>query len=269
MIKKISLILAVSGLLMACWAGLLVNLETKNLKEKSSMQTMKMYISGKKINMDIFSEEQKGGTIFRGDKDLFWAIDHQKKEYTEITKEMMEQMGQSMGAAFKQMEEQMANMPPEQRAMMEQMMKGQMQMMSQTASEPATLKKTGEKKKVSGYSCTKYEQYRGKEKVREMWMTDWKNIKNGKEALEAFEAMNKFFKGLIEAYKDSPFAQMLDNPYSLANELNGFPVLTTEIEGGVATHETLFKNIQNVSIPGDKFNPPQGYTINKPEMKEE
>ena len=269
MIKRIFLILAVSGILMACWAGLLVNLETKNLKEKKSMQTMKMYISGKKINMDVFSEEHKGSTIFRGDKDLFWAIDHQKKEYTEITKEMMEQMGQSMGTAFKQMEEQMANMPPEQRVMMEQMMKGQMQMMSQATSEPTTLKKTGQKKKISGYSCTKYELYRGKEKVREMWMTGWKNIKNGKEALESFEAMSKFFKSLIEAYKDSPFAQMMDNPYSHANELNGFPVLTTEIDDGVATYETLFKDIQKKSISGDKFNPPKGYKVNKPDMKEE
>ena len=269
MIKKLFLVFMVSGLIMASWAGLLVNLETKNLKEKKQVQTMKMYISGKNINMDIIAEEHKGTTIFRGDKELFWAIDHEKKEYTEITKEMMEKMGQSMGNAMKQMEEQMANMPPEQRAMMEQMMKGQMQMMSQAASEPTTLKKTSEKKKISGYSCTKYELLRGTEKVREMWMTDWKNIKDGKEALEAFEAMSRFFKSLIEAYKDSPFARMMDNPYSHANELNGFPVLIVEINGGVATYETLFKSFQKKSIPKDSFNPPKGYKLNKQEMKEE
>lgn len=269
MIKKFFLVFTVSGFIMVCWAGLLVNLETKNLKEKKPLQTLKMYISGKKINMDIISEEHKGTTIFRGDKELFWAIDHEKKEYTEITREMMEQMGQSMGDAFKQMEEQMANMPPEQRAMMEQMMKGQMQMMSQAASEPTTLKKTGEKKKISGYSCTKYEVLRGTEKVREMWMMDWNNIKDGKEALEAFEAMSRFFKSLIETCKDTPFAQMLDNPYSKANKLNGFPVLTVEIDGGVATYETVFKSIQKKSIPKDKFSPPKGYKLNKQDMKEE
>jgi hypothetical protein len=102
-----------------------------------------------------------------------------------------------------------------------------------------------------------------------MWMTDWKNIKDGKEALEAFEAMSKFFKSLVEAYKDGPFAQMMDNPYSHANELNGFPVLTVEIDGGEATYETLFKNIQKKSIAKDTFNPPKGYKLNKQEMKEE
>lgn len=269
MIKKLFLVLAVSGFMMVTWAGLLVNLETKNLKEKKPVQTMKMYISGKNINMDILAEEHKGTTIFRGDKELFWSIDHDKKEYTEIDKEMMEQMGQSMGDAMKQMEEQMANMPPEQRAMMEQMMKGQMQMMTQAASEPTTLKKTSEKKKISGYSCTKYEFFRGAEKVREMWMTDWNNIKEGKEAVEAFEAMSRFFKSLIEAFKDSPFAQMMDNPYSHANKLNGFPVLTVEIDGGVATYETVFKNFEKKNIPKDTFDPPKGYKLNKQEMKEE
>lgn len=269
MVKKTFIAFMVSGLLIACWAGLIVDLETKNLKEKKSVQTMKMYISGEKINMEHHTEEHKGSTIFRGDKDLFWTIDHQNKEYTEVTKEMMKKMGQSMNAAFKQMEEQMANLPPEQRAMMEQMMKGQMQTVSQASSEPTIFKKTGEKKKISGYSCTKYELYRGKEKAREMWMTDWKNIKNGKEALAAFKAMSHFFKSLIDAYKDSPFVRALDNPYSYANELNGFPVLTTEIECGVANYEILFKDIQKKSIPGDKFNPPKGYKINKPDMKEE
>lgn len=267
MIKKLFLVLMVSGLIMASWAGLLVNLETKNLKEEKQVQTMKMYISGKNINMDVMSEEHKGTTIFRGDKELFWTIDHEKKEYTEITKEMMDQMGRSMGDAMKQMEEQMANMPPEQRAMMEQMMKGQM--MSQAASEPTTLKKTSEKKKISGYSCTKYELLRGTEKVYEMWMTDWKNIKNGKELMAAFQAMSQFFMSLIEASKDSPFIQEIDNPYSYANELNGFPVLTRSIEDGVVTYEAMLKGVEKKSIPKGKFNPPKGYKLNKQEMKEE
>ena len=269
MIKKLFLLFTVSGFIMVTWAGLLVNLETKNLKEKKPVQSMKMYISGKNINMDVLTEEHKGATIFRGDKELFWAIDHDKKEYTEIDKKMMEQMGQSMGTAMKQMEEQMANMPPEQRAMMEQMMKGQMQMMTQAASEPTTLKKTGEKKKISGYKCTKYELLRGTEKVYEMWMTDWKNIKEGKELMAAFKVMSQFFMSLIEAYKDSPFIQAIDNPYSYANELNGFPVLTRSIEDGVVTYEATLKGVEKKSIPKDTFNPPKGYKLNKQEMKEE
>lgn len=269
MIKKIFIVFIISGFIMTCHSGLLVNLETKNLGDKKSVQTMKMYISGKNINMDILSREYTGTTIFRGDKELFWSIDHDKKEYTEINKEMMEQMGRSMGDAFKQMEEQMANMPPEQRAMLEQVMKGQMQMMDQGASEPVTLKKTNEKKKISGYHCTKYEVLRGTEKVREIWMTDWKNIKDGNEALEAFEAMGTFFKSLIESYKDSPLIQMLDNPYSHANKMNGFPVLTVEIDEGEATYETLFKNIEKKSISKDRFNPPKGYRLNEQRMGEE
>jgi hypothetical protein len=258
-------VFAICGWTMACQAGLVINMESRDLREGKAAQTMKMYISGKMINMDVVTEEHKGTTIFRGDKDLFWTIDHQNKEYTEITRETMEAMGRSMGAALDQMKEQMANMPAEQRAMMEQMMQGQTEMMNQAASKPLTLKKTGKKKKIGGFACTLYECYQGEEKVREMWMTDWKGITGGTEATEAFEAMSRFFKSLVETHKNSPFAQMLDNPYAQANTVNGFPVLVTEIENGVAAYETLFKGIEKMSVKADIFEPPKGYKRNVPQ----
>jgi hypothetical protein len=68
-------------------------------------------------------------------------IDHQKKQYSEITIAEIQEVGKSMAA---QMEQQMANMPPQVREKMAGMMGGAM--------GDATLTK-GEAKTVAGYPC--------------------------------------------------------------------------------------------------------------------
>src|SRR5580700_10156389 len=69
--------------------------------------------------------------IFRGDLNRLWSIDAQKRTYTEMTAETMQQMaGQMAGAsaqlaaAMAQMQAQLSKLPPEQRAQMEAMMAG-------------------------------------------------------------------------------------------------------------------------------------------------
>ena len=60
--------------------------------------------------------------IFRDD--LFLMINHDDKTYTVIDEATLEQIGSRMSAAMTKMEAQLAQMPPEQRAMMEKMMQG-------------------------------------------------------------------------------------------------------------------------------------------------
>jgi hypothetical protein len=79
------------------------------------------------------------------------AIDHKKKEYSEITLAEMEaamkQAAAKMEEASKQMEQQMASMPPAMREKMEQMMGG-------AASSVKVTK--GSARQVAGYSCQDY-----------------------------------------------------------------------------------------------------------------
>ncbi|MCI0472158.1 MAG: DUF3617 domain-containing protein, partial [Ignavibacteria bacterium] len=248
-LNKLCISIITCGIISSCLAnGLVINLTAKSMREKENIQNSIIYISGKNMNMQVYSGENTGYMIFRGDKELFWAVNPKDKECTEITKAAMEKMGQSMSSALAQMEAQMATMPPEQRAMMEQMMKSQMGMGSRNKTEETVIKKTSEKKQVNGYSCVKYEAYKGSEKTRDLWVTDWQNFKHGKEASEAFQTMAEFFKSLMEAFKDNPFIQSFDNPYSQTSTLNGFPVMTLEYEDGKAVLEVSFKSIEKKAL---------------------
>jgi len=70
------------------------------------------------------------------------TIDHQKKEYSEIT---LEEMEQTMKAASAQMEEMMAKIPPQMRE----------QMAGRFGGGDVSVTK-GESRTVAGYSCTNY-----------------------------------------------------------------------------------------------------------------
>ncbi len=267
MLNKATISLIISSLLFSTFAGgMVLHFEAKNLKSESSVQKGVMYIQGKSITMKMGGEDNKAFTIFRGDKELIWAVDDQKKEYTEIDKETIEKLGQVMNTAMKQMEAQLANVPPEQRAMVKEMMKKQMQPAQSSEKIKMSFVNTGKKKKINGYPCTKYEVLREKEMVREMWITEWANFKNSKETVEAFKTMSDFFTSLMEAFKNSPFINSLDNPYSYNKKLNGFPVEVTELDDGKPSLITTLKNSEKKNISANLFEPPKGYKLNKPDL---
>jgi len=114
---------------------------------KDGATTATSYYSSEKMRTgDALNE-----TIVEYGPGKITAIDHKKKEYSEITLEEMEaamkQAAAKMEAANKQMEQQMASMPPEMRAKMEQMMGG--------AASAVTVTKGGTRQ-VAGYSCQDY-----------------------------------------------------------------------------------------------------------------
>lgn len=267
-IKKLCIFccFVLNGLLFA--DGLVLQFETRNIGETKDLQKGSMYISGENIRMQIVAQENKNYTIFRADKQLLWAIDDQRKEYSEITKESIKSMGQKVNTAMQQMEAQMAQMPPEQRAMMEQMMKGQVGAMQNKPME-LTFKNTNRKKTINNYPCTGYEEYRDNVMVRELWVTPWNNFASSADVLAAFKAMGAFFNELVETFKNNPFMKGLDNPYSYNETLNGFPVVVREFEDGKATLETEFKQGEKKNLDANLFLPPKGYTMKKLETGDE
>lgn len=251
--------------------GIVADFEMKNLASREPPVVQNFFISGNMITMHLGSSEGKGTVIYRGDKSLMWIIDDRKKEYSEMTKETMEEMGRNVSSAMDQMKAQMATMPPEQRAMIEKMMKGQMEQLQASSAGaktvPLAFKKTGARKTINGYACEKYDVSRGGETLREMWITDWKNMRDFQETSTAFESMGNFFKGMMDALKDSPFAQSMDNPYSHTVELNGFPVMTTELKNGVPVMEITMKSMRKTNLTDEVFLPPKGYKANTSMLK--
>jgi GLPGLI family protein len=192
--------------------------------------------------------------VFRMDKQKMIAVDTKGKTYWEKTFAELEERAKAASAKMddqsKELQEQMKNMPKEQREMMEKMMGGQM------GGKPGNVQmvKTSETKKISGFSCAKFEAKEGAKVLMTIWAT--KEVK-GFEALrkdyEEFSrritAMNPLFmKGLIDAMF----------------KIEGFPIQT---DWGQMS--TLVTKVEQRSTPESEFAVPAGYTLKEAPSDEE
>jgi hypothetical protein len=81
-----------------------------------------------------------------------------------------------------QMEAAMKDMPPDQQEKMREIMRQKMPGAGGGKYVEPVLKKAGEVN-VNGVSCTKYDVFRGDEKVRQHCFANWNSIEGGKEMM--------------------------------------------------------------------------------------
>jgi hypothetical protein len=111
---------AVLGSPMAAGAGILV---TERTITGTTAQTGRVQIEGSRMRVEsLGTEGPRQTTIFDGGRQVLWIVNDDQKTYREMTKADMDRVGGQMAGAMAQRQEQMKNMPPEQRAMMEKMM---------------------------------------------------------------------------------------------------------------------------------------------------
>jgi len=198
--------------------------------------------------------------IFDGTSQVMRMLNLDKKTYAEITKADVEKLGGQVNAAMAQMQEQMKNMPPEQRAMIEQMMKARGGLRGAPApaqAAPVEYKPAGSDK-VGQWSCMKYEGFRGQEKIAEVCTVDPKEFGLTASDFEVTKQMAEFFKALVP---QGAAQQFTINP--AAPEQQGFPgvpVRRTNFQNGKVSSVTEIKEFRRESFPASAFEVPAGFT---------
>ena len=61
------------------------------------------------------------------------------------------------------------------------------------------LRKTGEQAEHNGYPCVRYEVVRDGRAIRELWVTDWRNVEGGDEVIDLFLEMSAFFEEMLDS----------------------------------------------------------------------
>lgn len=201
-------------------------------------------------------EDGQNAVIIRLDKEKMLVVDNKEKTYQEMTfaemETMMKGVGSKMQEAMKQMEKEMANMPEEQRKMVEQMMGKNPMKKGETKVD---VKKTGETKTISKYSCTKYVLKGGDDDVTTVWAT--KDISDFKVMQKDMQEFGK----RMAAMMPENLAARIDRSI---NEIDGFPVRTEMKDGTTMTVTSVEKR----STPVSEFEAPSGYKKEKPPMME-
>jgi len=242
-------------------AGAIFEIERKDMSESAPrIERARATIDGNFLRLD--TEYQGGDTpnasvIFQGDRQIMLALDHSRKEVIQFDREALRKVGDQVSQAMKEMEKQMAGLPPEQRKMMEEMMKGKLPTAAPTAPGPNfDVKKTSEQGTTNGYPWTKYEVYRDGEKVREHLVTEWSELEMGEGMLGVFEDMGQFMRELTDSMGGMV---PMENPFEEVSNLNGFPVVSRDFKGETVTSEAILKTVSVVEVDLDKFKAPAGY----------
>jgi hypothetical protein len=239
--RKPPVLLLALGLATAAHAGVVVTSVQKDLADPKQSFTFKLYVDKGKARMET-SISPDNSYIYRADKSVIWLVDGRAKTYTEVTEKDIEAMANTM----KMMQEQMANLPPEQRAMMEKMMPG-------IGSAPKMTFKKGATGKAGNFACTNYEMFRDGKKFAEACYADPKMIGF---AEEDFKTLRSLAKPVEKFAKD--FAALFPQP-EVAGAPEGVPVKTIVFQEGRPQSETVVQEVKKESLEGSLYDLPKGY----------
>jgi hypothetical protein len=162
------------------------------------------------------------------------------------------------------MQEAVAEMPPEQRALAEQMMQRQFPAAA-AAKLPDTINALGSHGTVAGIRCQNYEVVRGGRKVRELCVSEWDDLEGGQETARALQDVANFFEEMRQAYAGVGGMDVFDRQQELfghMNELDGYPIMYRDFDAsGALIRESQLTAVRSRELSADFFNPPQGYTL--------
>ncbi len=239
-------------------AGSVYELATRTMRG-DEIDRMTFYEDGDQSRMDQNGTATGSMTVIFKEEG-FYVIDHAQKNYILMDKAMLDQIGTQISEAMKQMEAQLAAMPPEQRAMVEQMMEGGLPGMGSgqgMGKGPVLdIQPVGEGRWKS-YDCRKYEMLEDGVKIQEMCVTDYSEIDSSGALRKSFKEMGEFMSQLFDSM---PFGgQGVRNPLEMINEIDGFPVHAKDFESGVAVTETTLESVAQRDIDASMFELPAGY----------
>jgi hypothetical protein len=216
-------------------------------------QTHRVQIDAKRMRAEAVGPDGgKTVVVFDGTREVMMLIDDAKKSYTEMTKADIDALGAQMSGVMAQLQEQMKNMPPEQRAQIEAMMKGRGASLPGAAPARTQYRKAGTGT-VGKWTCDKYEGYSGEKKVSEICTVDPKVLGFAEADFAVSKEMAAFFKKIVPAGAAEMFSVG-----SVELGFQGVPVRTVTTSGSTTT-TTEMTEVSRQAFPDSVFQAPAGY----------
>ena len=238
-------------------AGVYVETVDHNRATNTTALKQKMYVQN---GSGRFVDPDGRATLIKGD--TLYIIDDSDKSYVVFDKATMQKLAAQMNAQVAQLKEQLAKLPPEQRAQMEQMMgSGAAAMLAGDSGQwTVDVADTGKSDKVDGRACKLWNVTRNGELDEQICVVPYSSLPGKEDFQKVFASFAKSFE---EMAKSVPMlAGMMANEFSAQVKANGFPVRRQGFEGGkLSDEETLVKTWREEAIPASMFEIPAGYKV--------
>lgn len=173
----------------------------------------------------LFGDDENG-FLYPGSGSAMTAIEWRNETYMVIDENFTAALSGQMDAAMAQMEAQLAQLPPEQRAMMREMLKNQMPAMSDTASQQRSYKATGKRGEVAGIKCSKGQMLLNGEPEHEVCTASASELGMPDEDYAALRAAFKTMLGLAKEFRRGG-----DLAIDLES-VDGIPISSRQLAGG-------------------------------------
>lgn len=247
------------GLSSAAQAGFIME-QVAYKKGDSVKKKGKIFIKDNKIK---FVEERNGQAvaIFDLNTGEMIQIDNEGKRYIVTTPEEYFKFIQEMTNKMRgELEKQLSQLPPDERAKAEEMMKAQgMTLPGEAAkAKKITLRKTDATETIAGYKSKKYEIYEDGKISEEIWISN--DIKFEEEL-----DMKKMASYMSEIKKISERAGLqysgLDEQERIFKEIyeSGFPTRSVDYSSNDSVYIEEIVKINRADLSDSEFQPPAGY----------
>lgn len=222
----------------------------------TTVQTFQIQMDNSHMRAEIGDAAGKKQVIlFDGTRQAVDIVDMDRKSYVEMTKADIDRMATQLQGAMAMMQQQMASLPPAQRAQMEAMMRGR-GMPGATPVAKTEYKRSGTDR-VGHWTCDKYDGYQNGEKTSEICTVPPTTLGFGMNDLDVSRQMAEFYSKLVPQQADQivSVGRMEDQGFS------GFPVRRVfKIGPNQATMEVT--EARRANIPASQFAVPAGFTKN-------
>jgi hypothetical protein len=250
-VRQAGILILVGGMAWGVQAGTVIQQQENLPGQEEARQRVSLYVDSGKVRVE--GENPASGkylVIFDQATQIAWMVDLAKGTYMEFTAEQVQGTANQMREAMQQMDEQMANLPPAQRAMMEQMMQGRMGVGN--AAQPAvSVRQKASGETVGQFSCTRYEVLRGEQKTQEVCAASADQIQLDPSVVETFKAMAAFYEPLMRQLPRGNWAAP-----SGMSQIPGFPVQTVRYEGEEPSSEWRVVKIEDRALDAALFTLP-------------
>jgi len=252
--RYLAIVLATAPL----WGGVRIKIDGTDLKTNEVSQQEVLLDSNRlRVNMNVTgkSSDKQSSVLFLTDngRNRMVMLDRPTNEYREIDQQTMNQVSQQLQGALGQLQAQLQNMPPEQRARIEQMMKGRG--LPGAAAPPAAPRNTFIEKgsgSVNGFSCTKYEEMRGAEKIADICSAKPADLHLTAADFQVFDQMKQFAASMLSSLTNVPLGAVRI-PDILDQGTDGFPIQRIVYSGGQATGRYDVKSVDRSSFSDADF----------------
>lgn len=235
-------------------AGTVLEMLNRDLANKRE-GTAKTYAQAGKMRIESGSGAQDTFAIFRDE--TIYTLNPKDKTYIAMDRATMQQLAAQLNPALKMLQEQMANMSPEQRAQVERMVGNKL---PGSESAPAEeVRKTARTGKVAGYACTYAEILQNGVLQSEACVAPPSDLQGSKELYDAALKVSALVKDMM-ASVDSPWIkQMMNREIENFQKLGGVPLMTRVFDEGKPIHEATLKSLHTQALAASLFEIPAGY----------